>query len=98
LIHQIFILTLLQLLNINKKSINPVIDKLIKTNMISYDQLISKIKSIPIGVVPFSLSEWGVKEEDLDLIVDHSFTNDRIENNIIKLSKNDIINILHEVY
>ena len=66
--------------------------------MISYDQLISKIKSIPIGVVPFSLSEWGVKEEDLDLIVDHAFTNDRIENNIIKLSKNDIINILHEVY
>jgi alcohol dehydrogenase class IV len=91
-------ITILELLNINKKSINPVIDKLLKINMISYDQLISKIKSIPIGVVPFSLSEWGVKEEDLDLIVDHSFTSDRIENNIIKLSKNDIINILHEVY
>jgi len=66
--------------------------------MLSYNKLIKKIKSIPEGIVPFSLSGWGVKEKDIDFIVDRSFTKDRMENNIVKLSKNDIKKVIHEVY
>ena len=55
-------------------------------------------ESIPSEIVPFSLSEWGIKEDYIDFIVDRSFTKDRMENNIIKLSKHDIKEVIKKVY
>lgn len=40
----------------------------------------------------------GVAQSDLPILVDQSFTKGRIDNNIVDLSKNDILSILKYIF
>ena len=91
-------ITILELLKINRKAIEPALKIILEKNSTSFSNLIKMIESIPSEIVPFSLSEWGIKEDYIDFIVDRSFTKDRMENNIIKLSKHDIKEVIKKVY
>tara|TARA_Y100000590_G_scaffold211779_2_gene239993 strand:- start:13984 stop:15081 length:1098 start_codon:yes stop_codon:yes gene_type:complete len=91
-------ITLIPLLQINKVSINHILEKICSDNCITLNELILKIESIPHLVVPNRLNEWGIEKNTINQIVDESFTKGRMDNNIIDLSKNDIRNILKQVY
>jgi alcohol dehydrogenase class IV len=56
----------------------------------SLSELERLILQITDGVIDYSLSEWGVKQTEIDEIVGRSFTKSRMENNIVELSKKDI--------
>ena len=85
-------------MQINKVSINHILEKICSDNCITLNELILKIESIPHLVVPNRLNEWGIEKNTINQIVDESFTKGRMDNNIIDLSKNDIRNILKQVY
>ena len=91
-------ITLIPLLQINKVSINDILEKICSDNCITLNELILKIESIPHSVVPNRLNEWGIEKNSINQIVDESFTKGRMDNNIIDLNKNDIRNILKQVY
>jgi alcohol dehydrogenase class IV len=92
-------LPLIPLLHINKKKIrkelNLIIDKLKISNI---SELELKINNIPKGVIKYSLSEWGVKKNEVDLIVPECFTKSRMENNIVHLSLSQVRSILYDIY
>lgn len=48
--------------------------------------------------IPFTLQEWGVKEEDFEFLAEHGGTKGRIDNNPVDLSKDEIIRILKSIY
>ena len=73
-------------------------DKICQTLNITFDELIQKIKTIPKGIIPYTLSEWGIQENDLSLLVDESFTKGRMDNNIVELTKHKVKSILEQVY
>ena len=90
--------SLIPLLKLNSSLIMNSLDGLLNKIMLPYDQLISKIKGIADGVVSLRLSDWGVAWNDLNSICAESFTKDRMENNIRKLNKEDILAILKDIY
>lgn len=49
------------------------------------------------GIVRLQLSEWGIKEEDLDNIVIHAFTTGRMDNNPVEITKNQVRTLLTEL-
>ena len=61
----------------------------------SEQKCIQKIKTIPKGVIPYTLSEWGVAKSDLPQLVEESFTKGRMDNNIVDLTKDQVLKILH---
>ena len=64
---------------------------------VTFDELIQKIKAIPEGIIPYTLSEWGVGKSDLPRLVDESFTKGRMDNNIVDLTKDQVLAILHSI-
>ena len=56
------------------------------------------IKVIPKGVIPYKLSDWGVKKDSLEMLTEKSFTKGRMDNNIQLLSKSDVKDILERIY
>lgn len=90
-------ISLIPLLEINKKSIKDALNIICNNNSINYQQLKEKIVSIPKDVIPTNLRGWGVKEKSLDLIAESSFT-ERMKNNSVKLSINDVKKILYSIY
>jgi alcohol dehydrogenase class IV len=56
------------------------------------------MKEIPKGIVSFSLSDWGVKKNEIDLIAPECFAKGRMENNIVPLNYDDVIKILLQVF
>lgn len=91
-------MSLLPLLEINRALIQEPLDKICNNNEWTYDQLVEKIKSIPRGVIPYTLEEWGIMEDQLEQLVLESFTKGRMDNNIKKLSNNDIRKILKNIF
>ena len=83
---------------INKQSIQDSLIQICENNKLTYYQLIETIKKIPQGVISYSLSDWGIAENQLPMLVEKSFTNDRMDNNIVSLSRNVVKNILKEIY
>ena len=57
-----------------------------------------RIGEIPTGVINFNLRNWHIKSTDLNRPVNQSFTPERMENNIIKLDREHIDNILKAIY
>ena len=90
-------LSLIPLLEINGKQIKDPLDNICQTLNITFDELIQKIKIIPEGVIPYTLSEWGVAKSDLPQLVDESFTKGRMDNNIVDLTKDQVLKILHYI-
>ena len=91
-------LSLVPLLKINGKHIKNVIDKIIQALNITYDEFIQKIEGIPKDNVPFSLSAWGIQEDDLPQLLKESFTKGRMDNNIIDLNQLEVNKILYEIF
>ena len=90
-------LSLIPLLEINGKQIKNPLDNICQTLNLTFDELIQKIKIIPEGVIPYTLSEWGVAKSDLPQLVDESFTKGRMDNNIVDLTKDQVLEILHSI-
>ena len=90
-------LSLVPLLEINGKHIKESLDKICHSLEVAYDELIRKIKAIPEGIIPYTLSEWGVAKSDLPQLVEESFTNGRMDNNIVDLAQDDVFDILDSI-
>jgi alcohol dehydrogenase class IV len=82
---------IIPLLRINEKAIQMELEKIYSELHIQrLPELERLISQIPDGVIDFKLSKWGVKQTEIDDIVERSFTKSRMENNIVDLSKKDI--------
>ena len=90
-------ISLIPLLEINGKQIKDPLDNICQTLNLTFDELIQKIKIIPEGIIPYTLSEWGVAKSDLPQLVDESFTKGRMDNNIVDLTKDQVLEILHSI-
>ena len=90
-------LSLIPLLEINGKHIKESLDKICHSLEVTYDELIQKIKAIPEGIIPYTLSEWGIQENDLPQLVEESFTKGRMDNNIVDLTQDDVFGILNYI-
>ena len=91
-------ITLVPILDINKKMISKEIESICNETKQTYDQLKKLISNIPKGIYSNDLESWGIKHEDLDMLTDESFTKGRMDNNIVNLSKNDVKGILEKVF
>ena len=91
-------ISLIPLLEINKKMINNSIDRIIENNEITYDELKAIIKGIPHQIIPYRLSEWGIHERQIPKIAEESFTKGRMDNNIVDLSQKDVCFILESIF
>ena len=90
-------ISLVPLLKINRSLIEDSIKKICDKTSLSFEKLIKTIESIPKGVFPFKLNQWGVKKNELEKIASECFNNERMKNNIVKLSFNDVLNILLQI-
>ena len=61
-------------------------------------ELINDIKSIPRGIIKYSLSEYGVEKKDLKYIIHKASVEDKLKNNIIDIPEKDISKILYSVW
>ena len=89
--------SLIPLLEINGKHIKESLDKICHSLEVTYEELILKIKAIPKGIIPYTLSEWGIQENDLPQLVEESFTKGRMDNNIVDLTQDDVFGILNYI-
>ena len=90
---------LFPLLKINRKGMVDKLDRLfMNCEVKSPEELEKKIKAAVKGKVPFSLEEFGVKENELEGLVGQSFTKERMANNIIELDSGDVRKILGDIY
>ncbi len=64
----------------------------------SFEELWERIQKTTRRNVPFSLHEYGIGKEDLDMLADLGFSRGRMENNIATLSRQDVLNILKDVF
>lgn len=86
-------------LKINKEVLKDGNKLCVAFNVNNLDEIGLKIKQLLIDCeIPCKLSEWGAKKDDIEEIVDMCFTKGRIDNNPIKITKNDIVNILNYIY
>ena len=91
-------ITLIELLKINGNSIKKPLNKILNDNSLAFNELIKKIESIPNGIIPYNLSEWGIKKQNLDYLVSESFTKGRMDNNIVDLSNEQVKLILNNIF
>ena len=91
-------ITLLPLLEINKSFIKEPINIICNNLELTFNELKQAIKVIPNGIVPYTLREWNVPKNQLNRLSVESFTKGRMDNNIIDLSKNQVLSILNKVY
>ena len=91
-------ISLIPLLEINRDLIQDPLDKICILLNLTFSELIEEIKEIPLDVIPFSLSEWGIQECGLPELVNESFTKGRMDNNIVDLNEEDVKHILMNIY
>jgi alcohol dehydrogenase class IV len=49
-------------------------------------------------MIPYSISEYGVTRDELPALVDGSFTKERMANNIVELSVNDVLSVFETIF
>ena len=91
-------ISLLPLLEINGKFIKGPIDRICNNLELTFNELKQTIKAIPQGVIPYTLDEWDIPENQLTRLAAESFTKGRMDNNIVDLQTDDILMILKELY
>ena len=91
-------ISLIPLLEINGKLIKEPLDRICNNNELTYDELKETIKAIPQGVIPYTLDEWGIPENQLTKLAGESFTKGRMDNNVVDLTTDDVLGILKELY
>ena len=90
-------ITLVEMLDMNKKMILKEIDAICKQLEKTYEELRKSISKIPEGIYKNDLGSWNVDYNDLDMLTDQSFTKGRMDNNIVDLSRKDVKFILEKV-
>ena len=92
-------LPLLPLLQINKgiieKELNLIIQKL---GMNTVNELEDCIKLIPGNTLKFNLKSWDVDKSDIFALAKQSFTRGRMDNNIIDLTRRNVVEILRQMF
>tara|TARA_B100000378_G_scaffold124262_1_gene100340 strand:+ start:233 stop:1339 length:1107 start_codon:yes stop_codon:yes gene_type:complete len=91
-------ISLIPLLEINGEFIKEPLNRICNNNELTYDELKETIKAIPQGVIPYTLDEWGIPENQLTKLAGESFTKGRMDNNVVDLTTNDVLGILKELY
>jgi alcohol dehydrogenase class IV len=90
---------LLHLLHINKIEIENELRRIQnKMGFNDLNTLTKYIRNIPNNKIKYSLREWGVLPNELESLVDQSFTKGRMDNNIVDLSKDNVLKILEGIY
>jgi len=56
------------------------------------------LEQISEGVMSLKLKDYGVEQEDIPQIAQHTFTLGRMDNNPVAFSQQDVIEILEEIY
>ena len=62
-----------------------------------YDGIGNWIDIVCEGVIEMRLSAFGMKEEDISIVVDKAFTGGRMDNNPVELYKDDVSRILEAI-
>ncbi|HZX21740.1 MAG TPA: phosphonoacetaldehyde reductase, partial [Clostridia bacterium] len=92
-------MTLAQFLNINREFI---IDKRKLLGAFGVEKITEAedvINNIFIkSQIPFKLSDYGVKKEDIGNIIKNSFIPDRMDNNPVKITKELLKRVLEDIY
>jgi len=91
-------ISLIPLLEINGKLIKETLDRICNNNELTYDELKENIRAIPRDIIPYTLNEWKIPEDQLPKLATESFTKGRMENNIVDLSEQDVLSILKDIY
>ena len=63
-----------------------------------FNQLWEQVAEAISEKVPYRLRDYGVKEDDLEWISQLTFTKERMANNVIDLTENDVKGILKRIY
>ena len=71
---------------------------LINMEIQSIDELIDKIKCISNGYIKYCLRDQNIQKSQLICLTDKAFSNERINNNKVELTKSDVHNILTCLY
>ena len=90
-------ITLVQMLDVNKKMILKEIDTICNYTGKTYEELKKSISKIPEGIYKNDLDSWNVDYNDLDMLTDQSFTKGRMDNNIVDLNSSDVKEILKSI-
>ena len=56
------------------------------------------IRSIPQGIIPYTLEKWGIPKDQLQLLADESFTKGRMDNNVVDLTIDDVMEVLKSIF
>ena len=92
-------MTLINMLNLNKKALINVDDFLNAFNVKSIDEIDKWIKKIyDIANIKYKLKDYGVSFSELESLADECFTPGRMDNNPVELSKEDVYNVLKNIY
>ncbi len=92
-------LSLIPLMEINGPSVEFEFNKIIEdSGLKSIDDLKSLVKTIPQSILKYSLHDWGMRKNDIDFIVEKSFTKGRMENNIVNLNESNVKEILEKIF
>ena len=92
-------ISLVPLLKISQSAIQPALDSLCSNlSVTGLDQLADAIRAIPEGILKFRLRDWGIQRDQLDWLVPQCFSKGRMENNIVDLSRDQVRDILEEVF
>jgi alcohol dehydrogenase class IV len=91
-------ISLLPLLDINRKFIKESLNKICNNLEITYNELKQMIKKIPQGVIPYNLKAWNIPKNQLLKLASESFTKGRMDNNIKEISEYDVRKILEKIY
>ena len=90
-------ITLVQMLDVNKKMILKEIDTICNYTGKTFEELKKSISKIPEGIYKNDLDSWNVDYNDLDMLTDQSFTKGRMDNNIVDLNSSDVKEILKSI-
>lgn len=87
------------LLDINAPAIQEALNALYRDLRLSgLEQLKASIREIPAGYLQYRLRDWGARHDQLDWLTGQCFTKGRMDNNIVDLTRDQVRNILEEIY
>ena len=92
-------MTLANFFKINKEFI---VDKDILLNAFDIEE-VSQVKDIINNIflkskIPFKLRDYGVREKDINFIIENSFTPDRMNNNPVEVTSELLRKVLEDIY
>jgi len=90
---------LFPLLTINKAAIKNKLNKIFSCSDVKdINGIEQKVKSAVKGMIPYSISEYGVTRDEFPALVEGSFTKERMANNIVDLSVKDVLSVFEKIF